>query len=216
MATSYSVLVSASTVNGSLASWINHAAIQSAAPFIILEAESFIYRRLRVWQMLTSTIGTMNQADVGITLPTDYIEDKKLMITGVNKARIVRKPMQEVLDSWTYDGSGVRIQQQPNIFFNDNANIVFDSAVDQSYPWLLYYYQNPVALVTAGTNFLTNTYPRLLRCAMMIGASEFMKDAGVGSYDRTYWIEEAEKEIAIAQMESDRSEHTMESGFIQI
>lgn len=216
MGTSYNTLVSASTVSGSIANWLNHASLQSAAPTIVAEAESYIYRRLRVWQMLISTTGTINIGDVGEALPSDYIEDKLLMITGVNQSRIVRKPMQEVITSWTYDGSGIRVKSVPNIFFNDQTNLVFDTASDQAYPYLLYYYQNPAPLSTTGTNFLTNTYPRLLRCACMVGASEFMKDAGVGNYDRTYWDAEAEKEILIAQMESDRSEHTMEAGFIQI
>lgn len=183
---------------------------------IVLEAESFIYRRLRAWQMLTSVVGSLSQGQGSFTFPADYIEDKKLMITGVNKARIVRKPLQEVLDSWSYDGSGNRVQSAPNIFFNDNINIVFDTQCDQTYPYLLYYYQNPIALASAGTNFLTNTYPRLLRCALMIGACEFMKDAGVGNFDRTYWVNEAEKEIVIAQAESDRSEHTLEAGWVQL
>lgn len=216
MATNYTTLVGATTTSGSLANWLNHAAIQSSAPMIVLEAESFIYRRLRVWQMLTNAVGNITSATGIVTLPSDYIEDKFLMITGVNKARITRKPMQEVIGSWSYDGSGSRIQSIPNIFFNDNTNLVFDTFADQTYPYILYYYQNPIVLATAGTNFLTNTYPRLLRCALMIGACEFMKDAGVGNFDRTYWVEEAEKEIMVAQMESDRSEHTMEAGYIQI
>lgn len=167
--------------------------------------------------MLTSTTGNITVATGSLSFPSDYIEDKFLMITGVNNMTLVRKPMQEVLASWSYDGSGNRVPQAPNIYFNDKTNIVFDTYMDQTYPYLLYYYQNPAALSSSNeTNFLTNTYPRLMRCALMIGAAEFMKDAGVGQISRDYWINEAEKEIIIAQAESDRSEHTMQAGYIQI
>lgn len=207
------------TSGGSVASWLNHAAVSTASTSevlnIIKEAESAIYRRLRHFKMLTSTTGTMTAGNASdfVTLPSDYLEDKYFMFTGTAQSKLTRKTLQEVLNNYSYDGSGNRVQTQPSMFFNDQTNLKFESPVDAAYPWLLYYYQQPAALGTATTtNFITNTYPRLFRCATMVAASEYMKDAGMGNYDRTYWAQMTETEIEAAQKESDRSEHTLNVG----
>lgn len=167
--------------------------------------------------MLTSTSGTMTASSTSLTLPADYIEDKYFTLTGTAQARLVRKPIQELIQSFTYDGSGNRVQTTPQLFSNDQSNFLFDSMADQPYPYLLYYYQQPAALSTSNTtNVLTSRYPRMFRAACMAGASEFMKDMGVGNYDRTYWDSIAENEIMEAQRETERAEHTIEAGFIQI
>ncbi len=48
----------------------------------------------------------------------------------------------------------------------------------------------------------------------MIGASEFMKDAGANGMDKSYWEGETDKEIDVAQKESDRHERSMVIGAI--
>lgn len=213
----YNQLIASSTTAGSLAAWINHASIVVNAPTIINEAESAIYRRLRHFKMLTSTTGTMTAGNTSdfVTYPSDYLEDKAFQFTGTSASKITRKTLQEVLSYYSYDGSGNRVQCQPSYYFSDQSKLKFESPVDQNYPWLLYYYQQPAALSSTNTqNFITNTYPRLMRCACMTAASEFMKDAGQGNYDRMYWEQMTEAEIFAAQKESDRSEHTMDVGMI--
>jgi len=81
---------------------------------------------------------------------------------------------------------------------------------------LLIYYQQLAALSSSGDNFLTTMYPRLMRCACMAAASEFVKDSGQGNFDRTYWENEAEKEIMMAQAESDRQARSIVAGMILI
>lgn len=215
----YNTLIASSTTAGSIAGWINHQSITAVAPTIIQEAESAIYRRLRHIKMLTSTTGTMTAGGTSdfIAPPSDYLEDKLLYFTGTAFAKITRKTAQELVSNYCYDGSGNRVQTQPSFYTNDQTNIKFESPADQNYPWLLWYYQQPAALSATNTqNFLTNQYPRLFRCACMTSASEFMKDIGQGSYDRTYWEQMTEAEIMTAQAESDRSQHTVEAGMMLI
>lgn len=219
----YSTLTGPTSMDGSIAGWLNHAAIQGVSDTIVAEAESWIYRDLRHWRMLTSTTGAMTSNPGGqaivtdyIPLPADYLEDKVLYITGINYQKMIRKTMEEVIASYGYDGSGFQIVQQPMIFFSDQANLKFDSPPDQAYPYLLYYYQQPAALAFSNTNFLTIFYPRLLRCACCLMAAEFMKDVGQGTYDRTYWTQEAMLELGKAQAESDRSVRSQEIGMILI
>lgn len=214
MVMSYTTLVASQTTAGSIANWINHGSVVASADTIVGEAESFVYRRLRHFRMLTSTTGSMSLSNQFIALPSDYLEDKTLYVTGVNYQKLTRKTLEEVLASYSYDGSGNLVPAQPLIYFNDQNNLNFDSLPDQTYPYQLFYYQQPAALSTSITNFLTSTYPRLMRCACMAAACEFMKDNGMGNYDRTYWDQLAEQEVQMAQVESDRSQRSLEVGMI--
>ena len=167
--------------------------------------------------MLTSTVGTFTASQASVNLPSDYLEDKYFFITGTAYTRLTRKPLQEILSMYCYDGSGNRVITQPNYFSNDQSKFLFDSPADQIYPYQLYYYQQPAPLSTTNTtNFLLSTYPRLFRCVTMAEAAEYMKDAGMGNYDRTYWVQMAEAEIDRAQAESDRQERSLEAGMILV
>lgn len=221
----YNTLIASKDTPGSIAAWINHSAVSAAAPTIIDEAQSWIYRRMRNWRMKFSlNTSTMTLSSGALALPGDYLEDIDFIITGTAAKGLTRKPDKDVRARYAYDGNGNRIPGPPNVFYNDQSNFYFDTVVDQSYPYDLLYFQQPLALstLTSGTNsnmglstnFLTQFYPRLMRCACMASASEFMKDMGQGNYDRTYWDQLAQGEIDIANQESDRSVHTQEAGMI--
>jgi len=216
----YTTLIGDTTVDGSIAKWLNHSAIASVADTIVVEAESAIYRSLRHWRMLTSTTGTLTANTQGVTqintlaLPADYLEDKVLYITGTNYQKMTRRTMEEIIASYSYASNGYLIVQQPMWYFNDQSNFVFDSASDQAYPYLLYYYQQPASLSTSGTNWLTQFYPRLLRAACCAAATEFMKDMGQGNFDRNYWNQIFLAALVDAQSESDRHHRAQEIGMI--
>lgn len=222
MAMSYTTLVASKTTNGSIAQWINHADAQNAAPTILEEAESFIYRRLRHWRMVVETTGvmTINQDYILLSVFTRYLEDKNLKFNGlaggsVYSDRIDREAMETVKAAYGYDSSGNRIQQTPTMFYTNGTQMKFDSPPDLAYPYELAYFQQPEALSgTNTTNWLTTYYPRLVRLACMAGAAEFMKDVGQGNYDRTYWEGLAEQEIQVVQAESDLQERSIEGGMI--
>lgn len=205
------------TGQGSVARFINHPSVSTQVNGdvvnIIQETESLLYRRLRHFRMLAPTTGTFTTSQSSLSLPSDYLEDKFFMITGTAYSKLTRKTMQELLSMYCYDGSGNRVVTQPNYYTNDYNSFQFDSPSDQTYPYLLYYYQQPLALSAANTsNFLLTTYPRLFRCATMAQAAEYMKDSGMGNYDRTYWVQMTEAEIDAAQKESDRQERSVDAG----
>jgi len=195
---------------------VNNATIQASGASIIQEAESWIYRRLRHWKMIpVPATGNIASGNDFLTLPTDFLEPRRLFITGTNFAELRMTTDREVIQNWTYDGSGARVQQQPMIYYFDQAAFRFDSVADQAYPYALVYYQQPAALgASNATNFLTSTYPRLMRCALMAAACEWLKDMGQGQINRTYWDELAMIELQAAQIEGDRAIHAIEFGAI--
>lgn len=221
MTSAYATLTGSVTTPGSLANWINSSQVQAAAPTIITEAESFIYRRLRHWKMLKRSTGTMSANPIPVATPTDYIaqpsdylEDQVFFITGLYASQLIRDTEQEIISNYSYNSSGFLVPTTPQKFYTDQTNIYFDVPPDQAYPYILLYYQQLPSLATSGDNFLTSLYPRLIRTACMVGACEFAKDSGQGNFDRTYWEQMAEQELVSAQSESDRQRRSMISGMI--
>lgn len=212
----YAQLIAPQQSPGSIATWVNSSTIVNDAPEIVLEAESWIYRRLRHWKMLTPPVfGTLTIGQPYLPIPADMLEPFLLCTTGQYFQEIVQKPMQEVVANWAFTGTATtRVQQQPLMFSFNQSNMMFDSPPDQAYNYALIYYQQLAPLAVSNMNFLTQTYPRLMRCTCMAAACEWMKDSGQGSYDRTYWDQLAQDEIDKAQAESDRARRGTVAGAI--
>lgn len=215
-------LTSLSSAAGSIGNWLNNSTISAGsghvADIILQEAQDWIYRRLRHWRMLTGpTTGTLTVGNDFIPIPSDMLEPDMFILTGVNFYELKQKTMQEVVLSWSYDGNGNRVKQQPMIYYFDQTNLRFDSPADQAYPYALVYYQQPAVLSSTNTtNFLTQYCQRLVRASCMVAAAEYAKDSGVGNYDRTYWVQQAEDELEKVQAESDRARRATQAGAVFI
>ena len=218
MAMDWTTLTGTSATAGSIANWINKATAQSASAEILLEAESWIYRRLRHWKMLTPPFtGTLTVGQDYLTNPSDMLEPFLLYTTKNYFQNIEQRAIQEVIANWSYNGDGTRTRQQPMMFYFDQTAMRFDSPPDQAYDYAFVYYQQPAALSSSNqTNFLTVTYPRVVRCACTAAACEWAKDAGQGNFDRTYWDQAAQDEIDKAQAESDRARRGTIAGMVLI
>lgn len=193
-------------IPGAISSWTNNSRIAGDIPEIVLEAESWVWRRLRHWRMIPPpATGTMTIGSDAVSPPADFLDPIFFVATGTFQQTFVQKTPQEVISNWAYDSSGNRQQQQPVMYYFDQGSFRFDSPPDQAYPYALLYYQQPAPLAVSISNFLTIYYPRLLRCALMAAACEWLKDFGQGDANRTYWDELAMDEIEKAQIESDRA-----------
>lgn len=211
------MLTGSASTPGSIARWVNYSQVVGDAPEIIVEAESWVYRRLRHWKMLTvPTLGTFTIGQDYIASPADLLEPFLLWTTQNYFQFMPMKTPQEVIANWSYNGNGSRTQQQPLMFYQDQTALRFDSPPDQAYAYALIYFQQPAPLSETSTNFLTQTYPRLMRLACMTAACEFAKDAGQGNFDRTYWEQLALDEIDRAQAESDRAKRATVAGAVLI
>jgi hypothetical protein len=214
----YTQLCGAKGVAGSVATWMNNSTIVADVPEMVLEAESWIYRRLRHYLMLTTPVsGTLVSGQDFITSPSDMLEPYMFWLTQQYQQILPQRTIQDVIASWDWTASGTtytRVQQTPTMFYFDQSTIRFDSVCDQAYTYNIIYFQQPVPLATSGSNFLTNTYPRLMRCAVMAAACEWTKESGAGQIDRNYWDQLAQIEVEQAQLESDRSKRGTEAGAI--
>lgn len=211
------MLTGAPGTAGSIASWVNSSRIAGDVPEIIIEAESLIYRSLRHWKMLSlPVLGNFTVASDIIPLPTDCLEPYFLMFTGIYNQTIPQLTPTAVMQAWTYDSTGNRVEQQPHCYSFNQTNLFFDSLSDQAYGYALVYFQQPQPLASTNTNFLTQTYPRMMRAACMIGAAEWLKDFGQGQADKGYWEEVFQDQIGKAQMESDRARRSQEVAAILV
>lgn len=208
----YTTLIASRSTAGSLKNWINRDTIDPDT--VLTEAQGLIYTTLRHWKMKAEATGTMTASSDYITLPSDFLDVRhKLRITGTSAATLSKGDETSVHDRYQYDGTGVRIVEQPQWWYISGTQAKFDTLPDQNYPYLLPYYQRPAALGTATTtNFLTTDLPRLLRTTCMLIACEFEKEVGQGKYDRDYWQEQFTYQMSKVQAASDVVDADRDSG----
>lgn len=198
MSTSYTILTGAKTVDGSIKQWVNDTLVPSAT--ILSEAQEWIYRRLRVREMLTATTGTLATAADTIALPTGYVATKLLMFTEQHKAELRARDPKDVTLAFEWDNAS-RVREKPRWFYADGSNLQLDAPADQSYPWRHLYYRALDDLSSGSpTNFLTTKAQRLLRCACVALAVEWKVK---GTEEKAYWMNLAMTEIAELNRESD-------------
>lgn len=196
--TSYTDLVAVKTTAGSIKDFVNSNAIPSTT--ILTEAEAWIYKRLRAREMIAEATGNLTATSDTLTLPTGYRQPKLFMFTGTTKKIVPFKPLDEVIASWGYDGSGARTTGQPDIFSTDATNVRFDKKADATYTYFFLHYRALAALSGANlTNALTEVYPSLLRATCMMFAFGYLKD----NTNHVKMLKIAEAEIAEANRESD-------------
>ena len=202
MALDYKTLIGDRDCDGSIKNWVNHNKVPSTA--ILVEAQAWIYQHIRVRQMLT-TLPAASTAigDETIALPADYRQPFMFMFTAnasVAKSIPSYKLLDFVLSQFNYQADGTRTQARPRFWATDASNIQFETQADKVYPYFFKYY---AALADLGpqnqTNFLTTTYPRLLRVISVAYAYERLKNEN----ERLYYMRLAEGEIYEANKDSD-------------
>lgn len=198
----WTTLVGNKVTAGSIKNWANDSRPDSQT--ILDEAVSWISRRLRARQMLTSTEGTATASSSAIALPSNFMESKVLRWTGVNSGQVRKVRIETLEENIFYDGDGSRITGQPRLYAPIGTEARFDVVTDTSYTFRLVYYGEITPLGTgsgsATSNFLCTRYPTLLRYACMAGVAGFVKN----DQDRQYWEAKAAAEIQRINLEQER------------
>lgn len=197
----YSTLVAGKSVSGSIRNWLNNDLLP--ADDVLDDAESWLYRRLRVRQMLLAATGTLAAAASTITLPSDFIWPNQLVFTGQNHAVLKYEVLPNLVGRFIYDSTDALVTAKPSHFAIDATNIVLNSKADKAYTYRFDYFAQPAALSSANeTNFLTSRGTRLLRLTCVAFANEWLKDEN----ERQYWLALAMAEVEQWNRESEMAE----------
>jgi hypothetical protein len=174
MAITYSVLTGVKTTTGSIASWVNRSDLPTDN--ILLEAEAWIYQRLRVREMVTDATFTFDDNTSSEALPSAFLDPIQFVPYewGTPLPYVSPENFQQPRTS-----AGVIFDGSPSCWTIIGTTAHIDATIDDSdnYSGRLMYYAQPDALSSVNTtNFLTTRYPTLLRMACMGFAYQFMKD----------------------------------------
>lgn len=203
----YTTLVADRDTDGSIKNWINKSTIPSTT--VLEEAESWIYRRLRVRDMLSvDTSNTIASGEDTLALPTGYLGIRVFMLTSPSRRMLRSTTEAEVETLRPYSSAGVVQSSVPGAFYADGSNFHFNCKADRAYTTRLVIYKQPTALSGSNlTNFLTSRYPRLLRCACLAFASEFLKNTKT----MNDWLAKAQAEIDEINIENDMAAGDMQA-----
>jgi hypothetical protein len=197
MAMTYTVLTGAKATDGSICNWVNK---DVPADSILTDAQAYIFRRLRVRQMLATTTGTVTASATSITIPTRYLQTERLRLIYPVRSDLRRRIPSELDDMQQFDGTGVILPDLPTDFTISGTEAVFQCAADRAYTYIWRHYQQPVDLSTATeTNWLTDRAPRLIRSTCSGLAEEWNKN----NDNRAYWLQIAENEMQVLKAEDD-------------
>jgi hypothetical protein len=174
MAVNWTTLTGAKTVPGSIANWVNRTDLPTEN--ILLEAQAWIYKRLRVREMVSAAPITIVAGASSVALPADFLDPKQFLPYGWFRELPY---YHEEMFMAMRDQSGSLYQGLPSRWTILNNSIQTDVTCTENFSGMFMYYALP-AFLSAGTetNFLTIRYPTLLRHACLALAYEHMKDKG--------------------------------------
>lgn len=130
--------------------------------------EACANRRLRVRQMLLST--TLTPASGSATIPTDYLEWKRVTWTGS-----VRQELEWVEPTELQSIYPVASSSPPNAFTIENTTLKINSS-DTTGLEFVYYQKIPALSDSATTNWLLTAHPDLYLAGALAEAAGFTKD----------------------------------------
>jgi hypothetical protein len=187
----YEIIIGDKNVSGALRNTLNNNRIPVIQ--VVAEAEQWLYERLRVREMLTSTTGTMTASATAVGLPARYRQAKDFIFTGTRAGRCRLKSPETVRQAWTWNANGVRSSGMPSMYYADASSLIFDRMADQAYTYDFMHYQALAPLTSTNSeNVLTGRALRATMLACRAFACEWTKE---GSMDRY---------LQLAQLEIDK------------
>lgn len=169
----YTTLVGAKTVAGSIKHLVNYDRIDAAG--VLLQAETEIYKLLRVREMRMASEIPVSAGAVSMPLPERCIAPLQL-IDITTPATLTKKPWPtiEKLRTWTAGALDTGVPAYYGIY--DEA-CQFDVRTEDELTYRLQFYGRPEPLSEdAPTNFLTTRYPAVLKAFCGAYAADEMHD----------------------------------------
>jgi hypothetical protein len=174
MTVDYGTLIADKTNEGSIKNWVNNTLVPSG--IVLSMAEEFIYRRLRVRQMLVVATGNMVADQDYVVTPDRYVGPRSFWISGVNRAKLAHKLLEDVEEARNYDTAGDPVSQKPKMFWCSDTRVNFECPALEVYPYRFTHYAQLAALGGDNeTNFLTDRHPLLLTSACLWAANLWLR-----------------------------------------
>lgn len=195
----YTLITGAKSTTGSLKNWVNYDLLP--VDELLIDAQNFIYSRLRVREMRATAAIAVSIGNATAALPARFLDPIFLLDTKLS-APIAMTHEADLLQTISRDANGATLNGVPARYAIYNEAINFDCGWDSARTLTMLFYQRPALLSGANlTNFLTDRYPRLLRCALLAFAADYRQDDA--NYAR--WIQQVAEMIAAANAEADLS-----------
>jgi hypothetical protein len=173
VAIDWTTLTASKSTAGSIANWVNRSDLPTEN--ILLEAEAWIYLKLRCREMLIrDTAFQFDSGSQSEALPSGFLDPLGFWPYGYTDPLLYVH--EEILEEQR-DSDGTLLSGTPSRWAVIGETAYVDVQCSANYPGVLMYYKQPDALSASNeTNFLTRRYPSLLRMACMAHAYEHMKD----------------------------------------
>jgi hypothetical protein len=174
MAMSYTTLVGAKTLAGSIKRATNYAELDSEV--ILEQAQTFLYSTLRVREMKSLWNPAMVVGDYYKALPSDWLDPISGRFSDTSNLYYFSTLETELMMRRCYDSSNVLVSGTPIWWAIFDERIQFDAKFDTARTLNILYFKIPTALSGSNeTNFVTTRYPHLLQQACKVQAHAFMK-----------------------------------------
>lgn len=179
-AITYSILTGSKTTSGSLKNWVNRTDIPS--DFILTEAESYIYEKLRVREMITSEAITFSSSGANSCsfalsgLDNTFLDP--VSFTPYTWGSPLAFKNEGIVKPYRDEDGNLTQSETPSYWYIEGETAYVDVDLTANLSGIMQYYYKPEALSGANeTNFLTTRYPTALRRACLAYAYEHMKDS---------------------------------------
>lgn len=200
MTMDYASLIGTKGATGSIKTWVNSDVIEPAT--MVDEAADMIFQGLRHWQMISTHVGTIAAGATSFDVTSRFRETVSLEFTSpVNQKLTPQAPFQIEQQRYYVTTSGAIGTNLPSVYAIKGTQVEFPSAMDRAYVFRHVFFRDPPPLSTASgstTNFVTATYPRMMRAACMAQSFEFLRKQD----EKLYWMAIMEARISEANAEA--------------
>lgn len=184
-------------LKASVADFLNRTNLTAQIPDFIRIAEVRTYRTIRIPPMEVVTTPQTGLTTGRITVPTDFLELKSMVLVTDPPKELMRRPLAEVRALNSPTG-------RPRAFSRLDQEWIFGPLPDQQYDVEIFYYKELAQLVTTTneTNYFTVSAPDILLFGALREAARFMKD----DTEFQRWSQLYRTAVAELQQFSDRAE----------
>jgi hypothetical protein len=196
MAINWTTLTASKSTAGSIANWLNRSDLPMEN--ILLEAEAWIYQRLRVREMTTADLFTFGAGESTEALPSGFLDPISFKPYAWGSTALPYVHEDSFRERRDDDGNLAEDRPSQWTIIGETAHV--DCICEEAFGGRLLYYKQPAPLSSSNeTNFLTTRYPTLVRSACMMRGFEHMKHA----QNAVAYMQKAEADIAEAMRTND-------------